>query len=194
MLPSPPPLRSDGKLEVQITDLEMRARPKRTGRVSLTGHTLSVQRALRPTLHFYRYLYGTVGAPYLWFARARLSDEELESIIHDERFEVLVLYVDGCPVGLAELDRRNQGDPPDEVDITHFGLVPDFLGRGLGLRFLDRVVDLAWQDDPSRVTVHVASLDHPRAMLVYQRAGFEPYDTRTVVVTDPRVPVDNSPR
>ena len=193
MLPSPPPPRPDGKLEVEITDLEMRVRPKRTGRIPLTGHTLGVQRALRPTLHFYRYLYSTVGAPYLWFARSRLSDEALKSIIHDERVEILVLYVDGCPAGLAELDRRNQGDPPDEVDITHFGLVPDFLGRGLGLRFLDRVVDLAWQDDPARVTVHVASLDHPRAMLVYQRAGFEPCGTRHVVYADPRADADSDP-
>ncbi len=186
MVPTPPPPRADGKLEIEITDLEMTDRPIRNNRVSLTGHTLDVQRALRPTLHFYRYLYETVGTPYLWFARSVLSDEELAAIIHHDSVEVMVLYVDGCPVGFAELDRRGQGAGPDDVDITHFGVVPEYLGQGLGLRFLDRVVDHAWGDDPARIIVHVAAFDHPRALMVYQRAGFVPYDKRNVVVQDPR--------
>lgn len=186
MVATPPPPRADGSLEIEITDLEMNDRPMRNNRVSLTGHTIDVARAQRPTLHFYRYLYETVGTPYLWFARSVMSDEALASIIHNDAVEVLVLYVDGCPVGLAELDRRRQNSPDGAVDITHFGLVPEHLGQGLGLRFLDRVVDLAWNGDPSRITVHVASFDHPRALMVYQRAGFVPYNKRVVTVDDPR--------
>lgn len=191
MVPTPPPPRADGKLEIAITDLEMTERPIRNNRVSLTGHTLEVGRAMRPTLHFYRYLYETVGTPYLWFARSLLSDEALAEIIHDDRVEVLILYVDGSPVGFAELDRRGKGQgkgqgSTDDIDITHFGVVPEHLGQGLGLRFLDRVVDQAWNEDPARLIVHVASFDHPRALMVYQRAGFVPYDKRTVVVDDPR--------
>lgn len=187
MVPTPPAPRPDGKIEIEITDLEMTSRPMRNNRVSLTGHTLDVHRAVRPTLHFYRYLYETVGTPFSWFARSTMDDETLAGIIHDDKIEVQVLYVDGCPVGFAELDRRNQGDGADEVDITHYGLVSEWLGQGLGLRFLDRVVDLAWEGDPSRILVHVASFDHPRALMVYQRAGFVPFDKRSIIVDDPRV-------
>ena len=44
----------------------------------------------------------------------------------------------------------------------------------------------ATMTETSAPTVHAMSLDHPRALLVYQRAGFVPYDRRTIVVEDPR--------
>lgn len=180
--PKLPARRPDGKLELITTRLELRARPRHP-RVSITGRTLALVHAKRPTLHFYRYLYQTVGSPYLWWERRELGDDALAAIIHDDRVEVLVLQVDGVPAGFAELDRRR----PGEVGLRHFGLVPDFVGQGLGLPFLGRVIDHAWQDDDvTRVTVHACSTDHPRALLVYQRLGFVPYDVTREVIDDPR--------
>lgn len=180
--PKLPARRPDGKLELVTTHLEMRARPRHP-RVSISGRTLALVHAQRPTLHFYRYLYETVGSPYLWWQRRELDDEALAAIIHDERVELQVLQVDGVPAGFAELDRRRSG----EVDLANFGLVPEFVGQGLGLPFLGRVVELAWQgDDVERVTVHARSSDHPRALLVYQRIGFAPYDVVREEIDDPR--------
>lgn len=180
--PKPPARRPDGTLELVTTRLELRARPRHP-RVSITGRTLTLVHAQRPTLHFYRYLYDTVGSPYLWWQRRELDDEALATIIHDERVEIHVLHVDGVPAGFAELDRRR----PGEVELAYFGLVPEYVGQGLGLPFLSRVVDLAWQDDDvERVTVHACSADHPRALLVYQRIGFTPYDMVHEQVDDPR--------
>jgi len=183
MIPTQPEPRADGKLEIEVTDLEMTNKPVRSNRVPLAGTTLDVRRAKQPTLHFYRYLYETVGTPYLWFSRSVMSDEALSAIIHDERVELLVLYVDGCPAGFAELDRRAGAA---DTDIQYFGLVSEHLGQGFGLRFLDRVVDYAWDGDTTRLTVHVAAFDHPRALMIYQRAGFVPCGHHTLVVADPR--------
>ncbi|MCX4243028.1 GNAT family N-acetyltransferase [Paraliomyxa miuraensis] len=186
----PPARRPDGKLELVTTYLELRT-PPRHPRVSITGRTLALVHAKRPPLHFYRYLYHTVGAPYLWWQRRALSDEALASIIHDERVHVLVLQVDGVPAGFAELDRRSsanvRGDVRGTVRLSCFGLVPEFVGQGLGLPFLSRVLDHAWQqDDVERIVVHAHSTDHPRALLVYQRVGFAPYDVVREEFDDPR--------
>ncbi len=178
-----PPARSlDGTLELVTTHLEMRQRPRHP-RVSITGRTLGLVHAQHPPVHFYRYLYDTVGSPYLWWERRELVDDALATIIHDDRVELHVLQVDGVPAGFAELDRRHTG----EVRLAYFGLVPDFIGQGLGLPFLGRVMELAWKDDDvERVTVHACSTDHPRALLVYQRVGFTAYDEVRETIEDPR--------
>lgn len=181
-LPKPPPPNAEGRLEIVTTYLEMTT-PARVGPPSISGRELKVARAKHITASFYRYLYETVGEPWLWWERRAMDDDTLLSIVRDERVEVLVLHVDGCVAGFCELDRRR----PDEVELSYFGLVPEYLGQGLGPWFMRRALDQAWSDATSRVWVHTCSLDHPRALMVYQRMGFVPYDERTQVIDDPRV-------
>lgn len=166
-------------LEVTVTYLQMHTPPARAPAAPARS---SVLRAVQPTASFYRYLYRAVGAPWLWYERRRLSDADLLRVIRDPRVEVQVVYVDGVPAGYAELDRRR----PGETEIAYFGLVPDFIGRGLGRYFIDWTVHRAWQHDARRVWLHTCSLDHPRALAVYQRAGLRPYREETVRIADPR--------
>ena len=170
-----------GKLEMIVTYLEMTKPPKRA-QVLHRGEKLALMRAEKPTVSFYRYLYNTVGGPWLWFERRLLKDDALKEIIHDPEVEIFVLYVAGVPAGFAELDLRTD----DDVELAYFGLIPDFIGRGLGHYFLDWSVDEAWTKRRSRVWVHTCNLDHPAAIAVYQRAGFVPYDQERLIVDDPR--------
>ena len=179
---SPPERRPDGTLELVTTRLELCSKP-RHHKVSTIGRSLGLVHAKRLPLHFYRYLYDTVGSPYLWWERRELDDEALAAIVLDPKVEIHLLQVDGVPAGFAELDRRQ----PGEVELVYFGLVPEYVGQGLGITFLSKVVELAWQDDEvRRITVHACSTDHPRALLVYQRIGFQPYDELRETIEDPR--------
>jgi GNAT superfamily N-acetyltransferase len=126
-----------------------------------------------PPISFYRYLYNTVGDAYEWYDRRRLSDAQLAHIIHDPLVEVHVLYVRGVPAGYAELDRRQTAT--QEIELAYFGLMPEFVGQGYGLTFLQWAVQKAWSYQPQRVWVHTCSLDHPNALGVYQKAGFVLY-------------------
>ena len=162
---------------VTVTYLEMTSQDQRVPGPGWAEPT-RVQRAERPTISFYRYLYNTVGADWDWWARRRLSDDELAAIIHDDAVEVWVPYIRGVPAGLAELDRRVDG----EVEIAYFGLVPEYIGRRLGPALLDWALERAWGCDPRRVWLHTCSLDHPSALAVYRRAGFEVYDREVVAV------------
>ena len=175
--------RADGKLETTITYLEMTERPPHPPAVAPAGMKVALLRAERPTVAFYRFLYDTVGGPWLWWERRALADEALEEIIHDERVEIFVLYVGGVPAGYAELDRR---DPP-ALDLAYFGLMPDFIGRGLGRYLLTWAIDRAWDHQPSRLTVNTNALDHPKALAVYQRCGFRPYAQEHKIFDDPRL-------
>ena len=85
--------------------------------------------------------------------------------------EVHVLHVDGTPAGFAELDRRNG----DDLELVQFGLMPGFLGQGLGRYFLAWTIDRVWSYRPRRLWLHTCTLDHPAALPNYQKAGFTVY-------------------
>src|SRR4030042_3713400 len=121
-------------IPVRVTYLEMFERPERDSSPP-TGPT--IMRAVNPTVRFYRFIYRAVGQDWNWVDRRKLSDEQLSRIIHDDRVEVHVLYVDGSPAGLAELDRRGEG----EVQLMYFGLMPEFFRRGVGRCFLPLALD-----------------------------------------------------
>ncbi|HZS35185.1 MAG TPA: GNAT family N-acetyltransferase [Polyangia bacterium] len=167
-----------------VTYLEMREPPSDRPTAPLRDD-LQIVHARKPTVSFYRYLYDTIGERWLWTDRSRkkLSDAELAAILGDERVEVWVLYAAGVPAGYVELDRRVGG----EIEVAYFGLIPEFVGQGLGAYLLDWAIHRAWaQPRLGRLWVHTQTLDHPRALPLYQRLGFKPYKTETIHVDDPR--------
>ena len=96
--------------------------------------------------------------------------------------EILVLYRNGAPAGFAELDRRQEG----QIELAYFGLMPEAIGQGLGVWLLHEIIDIAWSCEPERLWLHTCTHDHPRALPLYQRAGFAPYRQETRTIPDPR--------
>lgn len=176
----PEPANSD-RLECTITFLEMTARPVLPP-LHPPALKMALLRAERPTVSFYRYLYDAIGRPWLWTDRKRLRNSELRAIVQHPDVDIFVLYVQGVPAGYAEIDRRKS----PEFNLAYFGLVPEFIGRGLGSYFLNWTVRYCWEQkpEPARFTVNTNTFDHPRALPLYQRMGFAPY-ARRVVWVDP---------
>ena len=83
---------------------------------------------MRPSVEFYRGLYDAVGREFCSVDRTMMPDAQLTQILHDERVEIYVLYVEGVPAGYAELDRRRKG----EIEFAYFDIVSRFRGSGLG--------------------------------------------------------------
>ncbi len=143
---------------------------------------LAVFRIKRPSLPFYRFLYNEVGKPWLWYERRAMADTDLKTILSNEKVHVYALYRGGEPAGYVELDYRQD----NEVELAYFGLLPWHIGNGIGPWFLDWAVSTAWNDRPSRLIVNTCNLDHPKAIIVYQQAGFRPYRQDAVTIRDPR--------
>lgn len=125
-------------------------------------------RLSRCSVAFYRYLYGTVGGPYVWWLRRSLSDEALGAILRNPAVSIHVLYRGGEPAGFFELD----ASPRPVVNLSYFGLMPDATGQGLGAAFLDAAMEAAWRNGARAITVNTCTADHPRALPNYLRAGF----------------------
>lgn len=116
-----------------------------------------------------------IGAPYGWQSAVRTAPEwEQWFARHPDRAFWLLAH-EGEPAGLLACDPH----PGDEVEIDTFGLVPEFVGRGLGGYALTLAVRQAWDLTPTvtRVWLHTSSADHPAALPNYHRRGFVTFKT-----------------
>ena len=164
-------------MEVTVFHMEMLAPPNL--KVAPPREGLSVKYVPSPSVAYYRSLYDPVGNDYNWRSRRKMSPEALTAIIGDPRDELHVLHVDGEPAGFAELDRRKS----DEIELVQFGLMPGFIGQGLGKWFLNWTVEKAWSYNPKRFWVHTCTLDHSAAVPNYQKAGFKVFKQEVIQQT-----------
>jgi ribosomal protein S18 acetylase RimI-like enzyme len=169
-------------LTTTVTFLEMLENPRRHVPAPY-GVQVALMRAHHPTVGFYRFLFDAVGRDWVWISRRFWSDAELARVIQNPKVELTVLYVAGVPAGYFELDRT----AANEVELSFFGLMPEFIGQGLGRFMINAAVSAAWVGEPGRVWVHTCDLDHPRALSLYQKAGFKPYRQETETLKDPRL-------
>lgn len=164
-------------LAVRVTELEMTAPPKQSLPVPVNIQT-AIMRVPEIPLPFYRFLYLQVGKRWNWVDRLRMSDADLAGVLHDKRNTVTVLYVNGAPAGFFELLQVDE----DSVELSHFGMFEHALGLGLGKWFLLQTLYAAWNSNPTTVRVATNTLDHPRALQLYQRFGFSPVSTHDASV------------
>src|SRR5437899_2852953 len=141
-------------VDVRVYYLEMHAPSRRI--IPAPREGFSILHAKKPSVAYYRFLYDAVGPEYDWTSRKKLSDAELAALVHDPWLEVHVLMADGVPAGFAVLDWRHQ----DDIELVQFGLMPEFLGQGLGRYFLQWTIDKAWSYQPKRFWLHTCTLDH----------------------------------
>ena len=158
------------RIPTTVTFLEMPAKPAVIPPPQPKGK-VAILKCENPPVHFYRYLYNAVGHDYQWVDRNKLDDQAMAAIIHDPLVELYVLYVEGCPGGMAELDFRD----PKAAQLAYFGLMPESIGRRLGFFLLYQAVANAWLRPIPKLLVNTCTLDHPRALPLYQRMGFVPY-------------------
>jgi GNAT superfamily N-acetyltransferase len=128
-------------------------------------------------LDFDRYLdlYRRVGEPLRWDTRLIMPRSELEALLGNGSARIHVVRDAGArPIGFCEFDR--QAFP--ELELKHFGLVPEAQGQGIGPWLLSSALWREWQAGARRIWLHTDTWDHPAAIRVYERAGFRLYDVR----------------
>jgi GNAT superfamily N-acetyltransferase len=155
------------RVAVTVTFLRMERPPPTPAPGLPTGY--QIVRAAGPTVGFYRYLYNTVGADYVWWLRRTMPDTELATLLKSPSISIHTLYAGGEPAGFFELDDRTWPD----VNLSYFGLLPHAVGTGVGYAFLRQAVDAVWRHGARGMTVNTCTADHPRALPTYQRAGFK---------------------
>jgi len=157
---------------IVTTYLEMRSpmqlRPKRCAHQGF-----QVREKKERDWRFNQDLYLAVGEMWSWNDKRCWTDEQWKEYGLAPELRTFAVYYDNSLAGYYELRLDNE----DGVEIAYFGLLPGFIGRGLGGALLTSAIEEAWQMSPlvSRVWVHTCTLDHPGALANYQARGMVSY-------------------
>jgi GNAT superfamily N-acetyltransferase len=150
---------------IKVTYFEMHERP------SLFVEQSNVEfRLLKKPIDTATYLsyYSEVGKQHFWLDRMVMSEEELSGLINAENIDIFVMYVNGEPAGYAEFIIEKEF-----TELLYFGLLPAFIGKGLGKYALDWAINKAWNYNPKWIQLNTCELDHPYAIANYKARGFK---------------------
>jgi GNAT superfamily N-acetyltransferase len=133
---------------------------------------------------FHVRLYRAVGDEWYWRDRNAWSDARLDAYLARPTVAVWECLVGDETAGFFELEQNDD----NSVEIAYFGLIEQFIGRGLGKAMLTRAVEEAWAMGASRVWLHTCTLDSPHALPNYKARGFEEIRTETYMLQLPGDP------
>ena len=159
------------EVSYSITWLEMQERPSFDWPHLPLGSTASLLKAKAPPNWYFLALYDAVGRDYAWEDLFEWEEGRLKNWLQASGMALYSLVEDGFPHGFFMLDDQDDG----VVDLAYFGMVPEAVGKALGGYLLKTAILTAW-DVPGckTLTVNTCTLDHPRALALYQKNGFTP--------------------
>jgi len=171
-----------GKIANVVTFLSMTEKPARAeNTIRHPGLTLRQDRKF--DLSRYRTLFRQVGAPWLWSSRLSYDDSKLASHIHAQNVDLFEVIHEGKVAGMVELCHHS----PQDIELSFFGLKPEFTGQGLGRALMQLTLNHAWTAETKKLWLHTCTFDHPAALKFYQACGFRPTGFAVEVMDDPRL-------
>lgn len=109
-----------------------------------------------------------------------MPKDELRAKINAANVHIYTMQVNGKDAGFLELVLEDE-----YVELLYFGLLSDFIGKGLGKPFLTWSIHKAWSYNPKWIQLNTCELDHGNALSNYKKLGFVEYkmamETRRVL-------------
>jgi len=143
-------------------------KPKKINR-----NDLAVQKLNLPSPSMNHYFFVNVGRPWKWYSRLVWTYDQWLEWVTNKNVSTHIGTIQNTPFGYFELERQKE----QSVEITFFGILPEFINRGLGGYLLSESIQAAWDLEAKRVWVHTCTLDHKYALNNYQARGFKIFKT-----------------
>jgi len=154
-----------------VTWLEMTRRASYPWPSLPATHPATLLHAEAPPVWYFLALYDAVGRDYAWEDMHDEDPKKLQAWLSKPTVGLYTLMMKGWPQGFFLLDASE----PRATDLSYFGIVPEAVGQGLGKYLLRTAILTAWdREDVEILTVNTCTLDHPRALQIYQANGFAP--------------------
>jgi ribosomal protein S18 acetylase RimI-like enzyme len=116
-------------------------------------------------------LFAAVGLPWRWYSRLSWSIEEWNAYFHQHHIRTFLGFRQSDLVGYFELEFTES----KHTELKFFGLMPQYIGRGLGGALLSHAVEEGWKHDTTRLWLHTCDLDSEAALNNYISRGFKVY-------------------
>ena len=136
---------------------------------------------IKPDFQLNKFFYKQVGKKHRWIDRLSWTDEKWINFISNKNLETYVISEIEDLIGFFELLYN-----PDlnETEISYFGLLEEYIGKGIGGYALSEAIKKSFEKDIKRVWLHTCTLDHPNALKNYIARGMTIFKKENINILD----------
>ena len=136
---------------------------------------------IKPDFQLNKFFYKQVGKKHRWIDRLIWSDEKWMTYISNKNLETYVISKCDELVGFFELLYNPE---LKETEISYFGLLEEYIGKGIGGFALSSAIRKAFEKNINRVWLHTCTLDHPNALKNYIARGMTVFKKENIKILD----------
>ena len=136
---------------------------------------------IKPDFQLNKFFYKQVGKKHRWIDRLSWTDEKWISFISNKNLETYVISEFEDLIGFFELLYNPN---LNETEISYFGLLEEYIGKGIGGYALSEAIKKAFEKNIKRVWLHTCTLDHPNALKNYIARGMRVFRRENINILD----------
>ena len=136
---------------------------------------------IKPDFQLNKFFYKQVGKKHRWIDRLSWSDEKWVNYISNQNLETYVISEKNDLAGFFELLYNPE---LKETEISYFGLLEEYIGRGIGGYALSIAIKKSFEKQIKRVWLHTCTLDHPNALKNYIARGMTVFKKEKINILD----------
>ena len=150
-------------------------------KVNPVNKTKFLIKKIQPDFQLNKFFYKHVGKKHRWVDRLSWPDEKWISYISNKNLETYVISVNDDLAGFFELLYNPE---LKETEISYFGLLEEYIGKGIGGYALSVAIKKSFQKNINRVWLHTCTLDHPNALKNYIARGMTVFKKEKINILD----------
>ena len=116
---------------------------------------------IKPDFQLNKFFYKQVGKKHRWIDRLSWSDGKWINYISNKNLETYIISESDELAGFFELLYNPE---LKETEISYFGLLEEYIGKGIGGYALSVAIKKSFEKNIRRVWLHTCTLDHPNAL------------------------------
>ena len=136
---------------------------------------------IKPDFQLNKFFYKQVGKKHRWIDRLSWTDEKWMNYISNKNLETYIICESEELVGFFELLHNPE---LRETEISYFGLLEEYIGKGIGGYALSEAIRKSFEKNIRRVWLHTCTLDHPNALKNYIARGMTVFKKEKINILD----------
>ena len=136
---------------------------------------------IKPDFQLNKFFYKQVGKKHRWIDRLSWSDGKWINYISNKNLETYIISESKELAGFFELLYNPE---LKETEISYFGLLEEYIGKGIGGYALSVAIKKSFQKNIRRVWLHTCTLDHPNALKNYIARGMTVFKKENINILD----------
>ena len=136
---------------------------------------------IKPDFQLNKFFYKQVGKKHRWIDRLSWTDEKWIDFISNKNLETYVISESEDLIGFFE---PLYNPHLNETEISYFGLLEEYIGKGIGGYALSEAIKKSFEKNIKRVWLHTCTLDHPNALKNYIARGMRVFRKENINILD----------